>query len=431
MRVIEVNLSEPSIKKALAERAITELRDPRYPLRLRINKARTHGSWYLVHYVGGKAHWYKLGRWPDLKAKRVIDSVPALLLRLAPINSVNPINSTNSINQVNLDEWELTGDLLAWYRARALSDRSLSDKRKRNIKSAVDKHLVPALAEVPLTELDHARIDESLIWPLQNRYQVATVRQYFAILKRGFKQAHKLKYLNHDPLAGLSFTDFIDTKITAAAAKLAPKDLPALLQTIGQAKPFHQVFIYLMLALGTRIGETRQLTWSMIDHANHRLVIPAAIIKTGKQRPQDHVLPLTDHLFEVLTLHKLNQGLWGYRGDYLFSSPSKRGPIDETMANDWVKSVSDGAWTAHHLRKLARTCWAELGIDYMVAEQLLNHAMTKLDQAYIHTYVETQKRQAITDYHRYLNQLYNPFDSKTITRSVSQLKHAIATNAVA
>ncbi len=71
--------------------------------------------------------------------------------------------------------------------------------------------------------------------------------------------------------------------------------------------------------------------------------------------------------------------------------------------------VSNSEWTAHDLRKLARSCWADLGIDYMVAEQMLNHSMTKLDQAYIHTYLADQKRAAIELWHSHLMAIYNPF----------------------
>lgn len=413
MAVKVVNLSEPSIKQALLEPAITELRDPRFALRLRIHKARTSGSWFLVQYVNDKANWHKLGNWPALKAKRVIDELPALLLKLNPINSVNQVNS---INQVNLNEWLKVADLLHWYHDRASRDRSLSDKRRANIKSTITKHLLPMLGENKLASLDHATIDEGLIWPLQERYALASVRQYFAILKRAFSQARKLKYLAADPLAGLSFTDFIDTKITAKGAKLQPGNLPELLLSIRAAKPFPRMLTYLMLALGTRIGETRQLTWSMIDFDNQSLVIPKTITKTNTQL----VLPLTGHLIDVLVGHQFQQGLAGYRGKYLFTNLSNPGAINESTANDWVKSVSQGHWTAHDLRKLARTLWADLGIDYMVAEQLLNHAMTKLDQAYIHTYVEVQKRQALETYHQHLIKVKKQFENKTIPRSDNQ-----------
>ncbi|OBU32036.1 hypothetical protein [Photobacterium kishitanii] len=60
------------------------------------------------------------------------------------------------------------------------------------------------------------------------------------------------------------------------------------------------------------------------------------------------------------------------------------------------------AWSAHDLRKRARSIWAELGVDYIVCEYLLNHARDKLDQAYIHTHMELQKKEALETYHKWL-----------------------------
>ncbi|MGE4262058.1 hypothetical protein [Shewanella sp.] len=77
--------------------------------------------------------------------------------------------------------------------------------------------------------------------------------------------------------------------------------------------------------------------------------------------------------------------------------------MSDRNASYWIRSISKGNWSAHDLRKLARTSWADLGIDYMVAEQLLNHSMSKLDKAYIHTYMETQKRAAIEQWHGILS----------------------------
>jgi hypothetical protein len=38
----------------------------------------------------------------------------------------------------------------------------------------------------------------------------------------------------------------------------------------------------------------------------------------------------------------------------------------------------------------------------MVGELLLNHTPSKLDQAYIQTHADTQKRQALDNYHQWL-----------------------------
>ena len=109
---------------------------------------------------------------------------------------------------------------------------------------------------------------------------------------------------------------------------------------------------------------------------------------------------MSDITIAALKRHRAEQEAAGYTGVYLF--PNNRGRnISGSGAGYLVTRISGGHWSSHDLRKLARTCWADLGIDYMVSERLLNHAMTKLDQAYIHT-CGGAKRAAIEKYHVYL-----------------------------
>ncbi len=398
MTVETVKLSERSIKTALLNPAVTELTDPRYPLRLRFHTYRTRASWYLVSYKKGKAKWHKLATWPSMSCSDVIKSLPALQEKLITCDTVT------------LNGWLTVGELLTWYCDRALSDNSLKQKRRVNIKSSIKKHLIPCLGHELITDITEPLIDTELIWPLQSRYAIGTVRQHFALLKRAFKVAKRINYLDVNPLADLVFTDFIDAEIKAKPSKLKSHSMPALITAIHQAQPDQQIFINLMLAHGTRIGETRRLRWDYIDNDAQRLIIPAELTKTEVEL----TIPLTPWLTQLLEQHHALQREKGYNGPYLFRGTKKRGSISETKASKWVQEVSNKQWTAHDLRKLARTSWADLGIDYMVAEQLLNHAMGKLDKAYIHTYLDLQKRNALTLWHAELER----WNTKTTPRQI-------------
>lgn len=393
MAVTCIALSDAAIKRAVADQSITEIRDPRFPLRLRLASSRSRGSWHLITYKDGKANWAKVADWPLVSAKAMLDDLPSLSMQHRQDQSVK------------VNTWLSCGGLLHWYLSRSQTDTSLSLKRKRNIKCAITKHLIPVLGDVMLSELNHHKVDELLIWPLQARYALGSVRQYYAILRKAFKQATVLKLISDDPLASLSFTDFISTPIATKPPKLQSTDLLQLLTNIGNANDGAAMLIFIMLAYGTRIGETRLLRWTYYDEANAKLVIPADITKTHAQL----TIPITPLMADVLRWHKSTQEAAGYRGGYLFQHPCRNGGLDERGANSLVKQLSSSEWTAHDLRKLARSCWADLGIDYMVAEQMLNHSMTKLDQAYIHTYLADQKRAAIELWHSHLMAIYNPF----------------------
>jgi hypothetical protein len=63
---------------------------------------------------------------------------------------------------------------------------------------------------------------------------------------------------------------------------------------------------------------------------------------------------------------------------------------------------------------VARTQWMDLGIDYLVGEMLLNHAMKDLDATYIHTTAEGMKRKALETWHQHLDQHgFKPLHSET------------------
>ena len=55
------------------------------------------------------------------------------------------------------------------------------------------------------------------------------------------------------------------------------------------------------------------------------------------------------------------------------------------------------------MRKLARTVWAEIGIDYLVGEMLLNHSMGTLAKTYIRTTADQLRRQALEQWHAWLD----------------------------
>jgi len=390
----EIRLSDAAIRSAMASH-VDEVRDARYPLKLRFNTRRNGGSWHLVTYQNGTAKWRKVGEWPANSAKAMIDELPRLTME-----------SRNG-EATAIGTWSNCGGVLRWYRDRALADRSLSDKRKENIKCSIDKHLLPLLGNIALDGIGRKELDEFLLWPLQRNYTLGTVRQHFAVLKKAFKQASVLRCIADDPLAGIRFSDFTDATIKPKGSSLQPKDLPMVLDAIAAAEPKEAMLLFIMLALGTRIGETRHLQWQYFDIAGKRLIIPADITKTRVE----HVLPLSDWMIAVLRWYREEVA-----GNWLFPSVNIKAAMGSRIASASVKSVSKGDWTAHDLRKLARTCWADLGVDYMVAEQLLNHSMTKLDKAYIHTYMETQKRAAIELWHQHLIGINNPFKTKIIPR---------------
>lgn len=387
MRTLGAVLSDAVIKRHLTDASVYQLKDPRHSLYLRYNTARTGGSWLLVHYAKGKQVRSKIGAWPVTSAK-------AVFARLAEFKADMMLNPDSS-DGVCVGQFSTVRELLCWYDVRVSKNRNMSKSRKVNTKSMIKCHLLPLLGEIEIAHVNRQTLDAELMWPLQERYALSMVRSVFATLKVAFKQAKKLKLIEVDPLAELKFKDFIDAPILPRDAAIRPEHVKGIIEQLGKHDSAAQALIVMMLAHGTRIGETRLARWDHIDFASREWFIPSENTKTK----QAHRLPLSDDMIRFLKQYQARQ----CDSVFLFPSACKRRAMCADVASKQVKLVSAGAWTAHDLRKVARTVWADLGVDYMVSELLLNHALSKLDKTYVHTFVEAKKREALTRYHDWLN----------------------------
>ncbi|MBV4507650.1 site-specific integrase [Pseudomonas sp. BW13M1] len=384
----EVKFSEAEVRRQAADKAVRDLRDPRHPgLYLRFWITRERGTWHLVR---GK-RWVPVARWPDLGVAAVIAELPALRRRLLRDPATAPVASGMGT----------VGQLLDWYGDRMARDRSLSAKRKAGARSAIAQHLKPRLADLALTDVSADSLDKRLMWPAQADVSLSYLRQMFALLLTAFRQALKLGLIDGNPMAGMRFNDFTKAKILPKAARLRDVQLPELMQQLAQAfdaTPGDAMLALMMLAHGTRIGETRVARWADVSLAAAEWFIPAANTKTRTE----HRLPLTAQLQALLTRYWAIQQAQGYRGAYLF--PSRRGlPLSETQASAVFTRLGQGAWTSHDLRKVSRSTWTDLGIDGHIGEMLLNHSLGKIASTYIHTQAMQQRRAALVKWHAWLD----------------------------
>lgn len=355
-------------------------------LYFRFHRSRERGSWYLVH----KGKWNLIGSYPELSAAKVAAALPDIRLRL------------EAGEGSSLSSWVLTGELLAWFSERMSRDRSLSVKRKSTAASAIKQHLVPRLGQIPLAQIDKALLDRELMWPLQEGLSIDYVRLVFQLLALSFRQALKLGLISTNPMAGIRFGDFSKAKVTVKPSRLRGVHLGELLEHLAKVKAVREadgVLAVLMLCHGTRLGETRLARWSHISLAGREWFIPAEHTKTGVE----HRLPLTEQVCQLLVDYRESQQKQGYSGVYLF--PAKCGqPISSSMACAVFAEMGQGEWTSHDLRKLARTGWADLGIDHLVGELLINHAMGHNVKVYIQSGVMARKREALETWHAHLDQ---------------------------
>ena len=382
-------LSDAEIKRQMKGTSGT-LRDDRYPgVRFRFLTDRSKGSWFLI---GGKK-WEKVAGYPQLSCKKFLEILPELQAQRAlnkPIVSV-------------VGRMRTCGDILRWYRDRVAKDRSLTKKRKDNLRAMIDVQLLPRIADLKIADVDRNTIDEQLMWPLQAGLSVSYVHSCMRTLKMALTQAAKLDLLDSSPMESMKFTDFVKAKIKPKPAGLNMLDLSELLgqlvSTFYQNKTISMIAL-MMLAHGTRIGETRQARWRHICLQQKVWVLPAANTKTRSE----HVIPLTDRMCEVLAIYRDSMGKRYSKDGPLFLQGYTDRAITEATSFAGFRKLSGGKWSSHDLRKLARTGWVELGVDYLIGEMLLNHGMSLMAETYINTSADELKLDALTRWHERLDE---------------------------
>lgn len=390
-RTLKTEITEAAIKRHAADPDIRELNDPRLPLRLRYGKDRAGASWHLVRHVDGKDLWRKVGSWPALTTKAIKEALPRILARYAH----DPGYAATVSGYATLN------DLFVWYETRLATNRQLSRRRIATVRSAIRKHLRPKVGALALIDCTRAALDAQLIWPLQGQCSLAHTRLVWSALRVICKQAAKLQLVEVDPLLGMQFSDFSSVAIRAKAMRIRPEAIGPLLAQLAERfdeRPTEVMLVALQLAHGTRINETRLARWQHVNGGGwwH---IPAENAKTREALN----IPITAQLQGLLERYRTRQLKAGYSGVWLFPGKRQGQPLSERAALEVYARYSAGEWSSHDLRKLARTTWLDLGIDYLIGELLLNHKLKDLNAAYIHTHAEERKRDGLQRWHAWLD----------------------------
>lgn len=377
-----VELTDALIGCLAADAKVLVLRDKRYPtLSFRYLNNRDFGTWSVLH--GGK--WAKSADFPATGCKSMFKRVPQAIAGLRSGGSA----------LVPAGDMETVEQLLCWFSAHQQGFKKLSKKRRRSCQSMINSQLTPALSGVLISDLSKPLLYERLIYPAQTTLSVGYVRLLFCVLHSALRCAVSVDRLKVDPIAGLRFCDFGLGKIKPKVARLRPTQLPGLVSMFVARfddSPRAAMLALMMLMHGTRIGETRQACWRDIRENEGLWIIPADKTKTRVQ----HEVPLTTEFLGLLDRYRRTfpDGV----GVFLFPGVSGRA-ISETLAALLFAGLSGGEWSSHDLRKLARACWADLDVDSLVCELLLNHALKVLEATYVQLRLDGKKRAALEIWH--------------------------------
>lgn len=294
------------------------------------------------------------------------------------------------------------GQVVTWWVDRIEQNRTVSKSHRMTMGSLVRRHLVPRLGGLSVKNLTRAVVDDKLVWPLQQELSPHTVHKALQALQQALALAEKQGRIAANPLASVSWKDFWTGKLPPRPAGLHPIDAEGLLTTLAAAfeqDPVAGLLPLMMLAHGTRIGETSQAQWRHISLSERVWILPAENTKTG----QSLVVPLTEQVCALLDRYRQLQHPARQGSPWVFAMQGGK-PLSEAMASSLIRAISQRQWKSHDLRKLARTVWADIGIDFLVGELLLNHSLGKVPSTYIKATVDQQRREALERWHAWLDE---------------------------
>ena len=152
----------------------------------------------------------------------------------------------------------------------------------------------------------------------------------------------------------------------------------------------------LELLTGQRPGEVWGMRWSEVDLAQAMWTIPAERSKNGLA----HRVPLVGQALTIL------RGL-PPEGERVFPQGSRR-------LFERVRKVSGVDFRKHDLRRTCATGLAELGVDWVTIQKVLNHSTGGVTAIYVRHSFDDEKRDALTRWDRRIGYILTGERAKVI-----------------
>ncbi|OLU31487.1 hypothetical protein BVH03_08415 [Pseudomonas sp. PA15(2017)] len=294
------------------------------------------------------------------------------------------------------------GDVVEWWLSRIEGDRTRSEKYRASMACLMRKHVLPRVGKVALRKVDRVTLDDQLVFPMHQELAPRTVQKALQGLRQAFAMAETQKRIDNNPLAGTTFRDFYKGKLRPKPAALSRVDLAELVQHlvgVFNADPAKGMLPLMMLAHGTRIAETLAARWGHVSLDERVWVIPEANTKSRRE----HVLPLTSQVVGLLRRYREAVPAARLKMGWMFPVRGGAG-MALTSGHALMREVSGRQWTSHDLRKLMRSSLADIGVDHMVGELLINHALGVTTETYLTRDAMDRRREALERWHARLDE---------------------------
>lgn len=364
-------------------------------------RKRKDGRWearvIYTHDLSGKAKYRSFYGRTYLEAKKKKNEFIQ--------NHLNPDHVSNGRNQA---EFKITLKQLMeeWMESRR---NEVKESTFAHYKNIVEKHILPALGETCLQNLQTETIDDFLKEKLisgridrKGGLSPKTVADIRSVLVLALKFARKKHY------ACQIEQDIYYPKIRRSAAKVLTREEQAKLEQFLFQNPSPLgLGILLVLYGGLRIGELCALKWKDFNPENGTIRINKTLIRIQnvtsdsqektkimigqpKTESSNRLIPLSSFLTELLIKHQ--------KSDETYLITGNKSYLEPRVCLDKYKHILNQAglhsFTFHSLRHTFATRCVESGFDIKSLSEILGHANINTTlQRYVHPSIEAKKQQ--------------------------------------
>lgn len=323
------------------------------------------GKWWRYKYrFDGKQKLLSFGTYPDVglaRARKERDSARELLAQ-----GIDPSTQRKAEKREAKERRANTFAALAeaWYTKKAASWAPATAQKTRIY---LDRDLIPALGERPMSEIRRTDLIETLR-QIEQRDALDVAKKARGWLSGIFRYALVAEVIESNPATDL---DVVAAPIRNRRQHphLPLAALPGFLRALDAYKgdPATRHAISLLLLTAVRPGELRAAEWKEFDLQKATWSIPGERMKM--RRP--HVLPLPEQA--VAALRELHE-LTGHRDLVFPSRDTPRRPMSENTVNLAIGRMGfKGRQTGHGFRHLISTALNERGYNRDWIERQLAH----------------------------------------------------------
>lgn len=351
-------------------------------------------AWLYRYYYAEKDHSITLGYYPTMKLGKARAAYQELfdlwrsgadpkahLVRLEEVK-------TNTVQKL----------VTSWYENYIEKER----KQPQQIKQLINADIIPLLGDIELTKLTPALVTNALDKIVKRGARVHA-NKVLAALKQAFSYGVRRGTLQENPAILLQARDVggIEKPRDRNLSIHEIKTLLSFLESgINRMSLQTKLAIKIILNTGIRSGELRLATWDEIDFNNSLWTIPKEHTKQGEAM-HIHLTESVKTMFKELKADSNCQ--------YVLSAKDNE-PLSPKALSRSINRIQERVgiphWTAHDLRRSFCTQLGEtLHIDPVVIEKCLGHKMPKIMATYNRNEMLPQRKEALTRWSDYLENL--------------------------